>query len=153
MLARKLYISGLVALLGLGAVVMIVSVVITAHDALHYQALPQPFRLAINKLQDGWHYAGLPEDQQEAILAQHKKWKDQEKLPWWGSSEIVDPDAQKAETLANFQKFVPRWGLRMNQQRPFLALGVSLLAFVPAIVFLYMTKWIGWLRSPNPVAG
>lgn len=152
-MSHKLYISGLAASLVAACLVVIASTVFAIHDASEYRSLPEEYRSGVEKLQADWHYAGLPKDEQAGILDLHQQWRDQEKLPWWGADPPVDPHVQKAETLSYFEEFVPRWGSRIHQQRPVLAVAISFLAFVPTILLVGGVKWLRWLRSPDPVAG
>jgi len=148
--ASKLYISAVVALVAVGGIAVAASAIISAHDCLYYQRLATNYRAGIEKLQQDWHYAGLSEDEQQAILDQHMQWKDQQKLPWWSGYPLVDPEVQKRDTLENFEKLVPRWGTRLHQQHPFAAIAISFVAFIPLVTLLAVSRWLRWVRSAEP---
>jgi hypothetical protein len=147
---RKLYISARTTLLVLACLIVLASTVFAVHDSWEFLALPAAYRSAIGKLQDHWHYEGLHEDEQAAILKMHQTWQEADKLPWWGADRLADPNQQSGETLRNFEKFVPRWGLRLHQLHPIFAVLLSLSAFIPALALIGLRRWSLWLRSPTP---
>ena len=140
------YKFALVSLSVFGGVVVLVSMIVAVHDSAEYRALPEQYRAGIEKLQKGWGFYNLHVLEQAAILDRHERWVNEKKLQWWwAGSTLVDPELQKAGTLSNFEKFVPRWGLRIHQQRPILAVLVSLVAFVPLVLL------VGWAKAPQVV--
>lgn len=135
-------------MLACGGVLFLGSTVMAVHDAALYWTLPEAYRSAINKLDQGWHYAGLPKDERAAVLEMHQKWENEERIPWWGADERVDPTEQREETLEYFDKFIPRWGWVAHQRYPLSTILLSLVGFAPFGITIAIARWIAWLRAP-----
>ena len=157
-MSHKLYISALVLLFGLGAIAVLFSTIFAVHDSREYQALPEAYRAAIGRLREClWRYSELPEDDQKALLAQHKRWKNEERLLLWEMEELdlgpkqqpvtpaiedVHDRIKKDAALMVFKRLVPQWGGALHQQRPIRAIVISLFAFLPVILLVGLVKWL-----------
>lgn len=171
-MSKKLYISALVLSGGFGLTVLVWSVVAAVHDSHAYRSLPDDYRSAITKLEDGWFERELPEGEYVALRTQRDLWIDQGKMPSWfaleergllqetstlaedsegdGFDELIRAmganEQDTPETL--FSRCVPRWGTTLHQREPIAAVALSMVAFVPLILLIASACYVRWLRTP-----
>ncbi len=150
---KKLYISAVIVFATIASLFSIANSALAVHDSLHYSRLPLEYRSGIQRLQAGWHFSGLSDKQQDAISRVHQRWYEAGHLSWLDAGIPVDMVIRKHEALANFEKFVPRWGFRLHQQYPIATSFLALLSFVPMLVLMGLRRWVRWLTSPSEGLG
>lgn len=171
-MSKKLYISALVLSGGFALAVLVWSVVAAVHDSRAYRSLPDDYRSAITRLEEGWFERELPEDEYVALRTQRDLWIEQGKMPSWFALEERGL-AQKTSALADdsgrnvflemfrkqesdqldtpqglFSTCVSRWGTILHQRQPIAAVASSMVAFVPLILIIAIACWVRWIRRP-----
>ena len=124
----------------LGVCVLVVSGILVGHDYLAWRGLDADYRSGIVKLESNWGYSELLEAEQVAVSLQQQAWN-----PYENGRPVR---ADRFSPVENLERLVPRWGSRMHQRRPFLAMLLSLLGFVPCLGVYWGREWWEWLNRP-----